>query len=447
MKKFTVNKRVLYTALSALVMLIGTIVAIEYAKGNFRVTESGFRQGTGLLAANSFPPGAEVYIDGKLTTATDDTLYVDPGTYTVEILRDGYTPWKKAITIEKELVTQTNAKLFPVSPSLTALTFTGIQNISPSPDGQKILFYTASASAQTKNGLYILELNEKPLNFQRGARQISQDGPEFNLSTAEFIWSPDSSQVLLTTAQKEVLLETGELNDLQTLPDISLTKRQLLSDWEEEMYLREREFLSKFPVEIIAVATESAKNVYISPDKKRLLYTATKSVSIPENLVPPLPIINSLPQERTLTPEAIYVYDREEDTNYKVGTAKSVVDDQFKSLLAVDLYSSQPTLGASESAFTTLQASTSAQTTRNFNRYHTSLYADTFQWYPDSKHLLYAQDNTINVMSYDGSNPTVLYAGPFTENFFYPWPDGSRLLIQTVFALSAPVNLYAIELD
>lgn len=439
-----VNKRVLYTVLSALVILVGTAVAVEYAKGNLRVSREGFQQGTGLLAANSFPPGAEVYINGKLTTATDDTLYIDPGTYTVEIKKDGFATWKKDLIIQRELVTQTNAKLFPVSPSLTALTYTGVENVSPSPDGQKLVYYNASASAQAKNGLYVLALNNNLINFQASeAKQISTDDQSMKLNTAEFIWSPDSSQVLVISENRQILLDVDQMNNLETTQDVTLRSKQILSEWEEEMYLREKEYLVRFPPEVVALATQSAQNVYISPDKKRLLYTATAELTIPENLVPPPPIINTQPQDRNLVPNGIYVYDREEDTNFKVGVAKTETNENVKKLLS--------TLGintpASTSAFQTLQATTSAQTAENFNRYHTSLYTDTLQWHPDSKHLLYAQDSTLNVMTYDGTNQTVLYAGPFSLGFFYPWPDGKRLIIQTMFALNAPVNLYAIELN
>ncbi len=50
-------------------------------------------------------------------------------------------------------------------------------------------------------------------------------------------------------------------------------------------------------------------------------------------------------------------------------------------------------------------------------------------------------------MEYDGQNRTTLYSGPFVNRFLYPWPDGSRLLIQTSFSPETPANLYAIELD
>ena len=86
--RLPINKGLLYTALSFLIIVAGTILAIEYAKGRFRISSQGFVQGTGLLSANSFPTGAEVIIDDKLVTATDDTLYLQPGTYRVKISKD-----------------------------------------------------------------------------------------------------------------------------------------------------------------------------------------------------------------------------------------------------------------------------------------------------------------------------------------------------------------------
>ena len=143
----SVNKRVLYTLLSGITILLGAVVAIQYAKGGYRVTDGGFRNNTGLLAANSFPTGAQVKINGRLVSATDDTLYLEPDTYDVEIVKDGFQPWRKALQIQAELVTQTDALLFPIAPSLSTLTFTGAENLLPSPDGQKILYFTASMSA------------------------------------------------------------------------------------------------------------------------------------------------------------------------------------------------------------------------------------------------------------------------------------------------------------
>jgi hypothetical protein len=129
--------RVWYTLLSAIFIVTVTVFVIRFAQG-YRVTPQG-PSTTGLFAANSFPPGAEVLINGRLTTATDSTINLPPGTYDVEIRREGYLPWKKTLTIQQGLVTQSNAQLYRRVPSLTPLTFFGAHNVTPSPETQKLL--------------------------------------------------------------------------------------------------------------------------------------------------------------------------------------------------------------------------------------------------------------------------------------------------------------------
>jgi hypothetical protein len=445
---FGLNRRTLYTFFSAAVILTGTLIAIQYANGYFRFTKRGVITDSGLLNANSFPSGAQVLVNGRLMTATEDTIYLEPGQYSVQIAKDGYSPWQKELTIERGLVAQTNAQLFRVAPSLTPLSFTGVNQLQPSPDGQKIVYYTASASAQAKKGLYILDLSSNPLNLQRGARQIADEVEGISLAKADFIWSPDSSQILVITPEKEVILEIGQKNDLRTLTDVSFQRKKILSEWEAEMYQRERQFLREFPPEVIAVATQSAKNVYLSPDKKRLLYTATQSAVIPENIVPPVPAANSQPESRTLEPGAMYVYDREEDRNFKIasGNTDGVITTD-KHLLARDLFQREAlSLTSSPSAFLTLQATTSAETVKRFMAYHTPLYTQAFQWFPDSKHLIYVEGERIRIMEYDGTNDVVVYSGPFRPGFVYPWPDGGQMVIITSFSQNSPENFYAIEL-
>ena len=241
------SMRLLYTLFSAVIIIVGTILAVNYAKGNYRFTQDGFVDETGLLSANSSPTGAQVLIDDKLITATDDTIYLEPGVYQVKIVKDGYNSWKKELTIEKELVAQTNALLFPVAPSLTPLTFTGSKNISPSPDGQKLIYYTDSTSTAAKNGLYVIDLEGNFLPLQRNSRQIAEDIESWNLAEADFIWSPDGTEVMMSAEGRHVMLDVNRKQNLYTLPDVGISKKQLLSQWEEEIYLQERQILAKFP--------------------------------------------------------------------------------------------------------------------------------------------------------------------------------------------------------
>jgi len=438
------HKGLLYTIVSIILIFAGTLLAIQYAKGSYRVTKEGFAQDTGLLSVNSIPTGAQVLIDDELVTATNDTVYLKPGQYQVKIAKDGYSSWEKSLLLESELVTQTNARLFPSAPSITPLTFTGVENLSTSPDGQKILFFTASNSAEKNNGLYILDLADNTLSLQKGPRQIAPKSSRVNMKNCRFIWSPDSLSFILIDQNLQILLDATKKNDVDSLPNIASQSKQILDEWEAEMFLREQQFLAKFPEQIIKIATQSAQNVYFSPDKKRLLYTATKNVLLNENLVAPLPAANTQTQVRAIQSGDIYVYDREEDRNFKIGSESIHNQGPIKSLLTIGL---EKNTTPSAKMVNSLQDDDIKITANNFNAYHTSFLSNTLQWHPDSKHLISGYDNQVKVIEYDGTNATTLYSGPFAQNFVYPWPNGSRLLILTSFSPNAPLNLYAVELE
>lgn len=462
------GSRIVYTLMSIAIVTLGSYFAIQYARGNWRVANNKIVANTGLLNANSFPTGAQVFIDDKLITATDDTIYLEPDTYHIKIIKEGYSPWYKTLNIQSELVTQSNALLFPSAPSITPLTFTGIDNINPSPDGQKVLFFTDQASSKLKNGFYVLDLNSNFLSLQSGPKQVTDNVEDLDLINAQVIWSPDSTEFIILAKNKEFLVSIDKKISLSEQKDISFQKKDILAQWEEDIYLRERQFLAKFPKEVIELAKSSAKNVYISPDKKRLLYTATASVTLTEDIVPPVPATNTQEESRTLEPGAIYVYDREEDKNFKVATVAALPDllnltatqaattiaetsneiiSTEKIILANDLEEvTAKSLEASPTAFYRLQRDNNLSTALSFANYYTATKLNTIQWFPDSKHLLFVEDGKIKIMEYDGQNKTTVYSGPFSNDFVYPWPDGSKLIIRTSFSPDSPDNLYVIDL-
>lgn len=455
------GSRVVYTLLSIVIIALGSYFAIQYARGSWRVANNRIVANTGLLNANSFPTGAQVFIDDKLITATDDTIYLEPDVYQIKIVKEGYSPWYKTLTIQSELVTQSNTLLFPAAPSITPLTFTGIDNINPSPDGQKILFFTNQASSKLKNGFYVLDLNSNFLSLQSGPKQITDDVEGLDLLNAKVIWSPDSTEVIILTENKEFLVSADKKVNLSEQKDITFQKKDILAQWEENIYLRERQYLAKFPKEILELTKTAAKNVYLSPDKKRLLYTATAAATLAEDIVPPVPSTNTQEEARMLEPGAIYVYDREEDKNFKVATVAALPDllnltatasatnnpNTEKFILADDLEQTvAKSLEASPTAFYRLQRSDNLSTALSFTNYYTAAQSNTMQWFPDSKHLLFVEEGKIKIMEYDGYNKTTVYSGPFSNDFVYPWPDGSKLIIRTSFSPDSPDNLYVIDL-
>lgn len=450
--KKLLTRNVIYFS-TVLFVIIATLGVIRYAKG-YRPTLNGEIRGTGLLATNSFPEGAQVYIDGKLTTATDDTLNINPKTYFVEIRKDGYHPWSKELTIEAELVTQTNATLFPTVPSLSPLTFTGAINPIPSPDGNKISFAVASASASTKNGLYTQELSSNPLAFNRSPRQIAQNTQEFDFAKATITWSPDSSEMVASFPNdRHILLEAVRFNNPSSYVDITIRLPLIFKEWEEELARDERAKLLELPDFMIKIATKSATNLYVSPDEERVLFQATQSTSIPTGLVPNLPSENTQPEDRQLTPGNFYVYDIKEDRNYLIHESQlpEVLDDQVtieKRMLLEDILHPIPAeLTSSPSAFKSLSSGMTINDTLHlFNAQYSSIHVSSIQWFPDSYHLIITTDTGIDIVEFDNTNRTTIYSGPFDKSFVYPWPNNSNLVTLIQFSPDTPPNLYAIEL-
>lgn len=69
-------------------------------------------------------------------------------------------------------------------------------------------------------------------------------------------------------------------------------------------------------------------------------------------------------------------------------------------------------------------------------------------WLPDSRHIILVEKDQISLLDFDGTNKAVIFAGNFLDNFVFPWPDSSRLVI--ISSLPTPTasepNFYGINL-
>lgn len=447
----------------------GTFLMIRYAQG-YRPTKTGTIKGTGLLSANSFPTAAEVYINGKLTTATDNTLNLDPGMYDIEIKKDGYHTWSKKIQIVAELVTETNAQLFPTSPSLEPLTYTGALMPIPSPDGTKLVFTVASSSAVAKNGLYVQELSSSPISLNKTARQIARTESSYDYTTSSYTWSPNGNEILVSfKTGSHILLNATEFNDLSSLKDVTVMLPQILSEWELELAREERVQLLKLPDFMAKVATQSATNLYFAPDNKKLLYQATSDLLIPTGLIPTLPSSSTQQEVRGIKSGSWYIYDIKEDKNFLIsdgnlpesnlctssakarekcpetqsslrGPSKLTLLPNFQEPIPAELVSSP-------SAFHILQGNLStSESIALFNAQYSPIFVGNIQWYPDSTHLIITTDQGIDLIEYDGTNRQTVYSGPMDKNIVYPWPDYSKIITRIQFSPDTSPNLYTIKL-
>lgn len=453
------NRRLLIFLTTLVIVAAGTYAAIQFGKGYRPDFTTRAIRGTGLLVANSIPKGAQVHIDGKLTTATDDTINLPPGEYDIEIKKDGYLPWKKRLRIEAELVTQANARLFPAVTDLDPLTFMGAANLVPSPDSQKIVYTVTRSSLTTNNGLWILDLIERPLSLSKDPRQIALSSEDVDWSSAILSWSPDSNELLAhlpatapRSLERNIRLSADDLNRPGALLDVTARLPLIFSQWEEQLARKLNDQLLDLPLAMQDIATASATNLYFSPDGEKLLYTATREATIPEGLIPPPPATSTQQEERRIRAGNIYVYDRKEDKNFLIlGAARPaelsdlpVREAILDRVMPRSLFAQE----ASPSAFARLQKESTEETIAAFQAQYSPLGLQPIIWFSDSSHLIHIEEERISILDYDGTNRTAVYAGPFEEGFVYPWPDGSKILILTNLNpdSSLPPNIYAVNL-
>lgn len=395
------NKKSLIVILSVFALIIfGTYIISIIAKGyqlNFK--NGTVLQATGLLSATSKPKSASVFIDDRLVTATDDTINLPPGEYNIRISKDGYLPWKKTVQIKKEIVYQTDTQLFSSVPDLQPVTLSGAINPSLSPDGSKIIFAVASASASINNGLYQIELNDNiiPIN-KKMPHQIAQNFPNLDWSKFTFDFSPNSRQILANLKNSNItyLISLDSQINTKTISDVTPRISIIKEDWENQSKQLIAAKIEKLPLDIKnLISTDSAKNISFSQTEDKILYLAKDNSKIKENIITPPPAQSTQIQTRDIKKGNYYVYDIKDDTNFWIGPQNSV--------------------------------------TNPF-------------WLPNSNNIVFIEDKKIKVIEYDATNKQVLFAGNFNPNVVFPWSDGSRIITLTSAYIGAPENLYSITI-
>ncbi|MDO8514900.1 MAG: PEGA domain-containing protein [bacterium] len=378
------NKRFLAVLFSIVLILSVTVAVILTAKGYRPNFDDKTMDITGILVATSDPDGASVYLNNKLTTATNTTLNLKPGSYDVKISKDGYYDWQKKIEIKKEEVFKTNAFLFPRASDLRPITLNGVTNPTLSPDESRVAFTVASASA-TATGIYTLSMSGIPVINNVNIRQIFRDNGLALSKVEGLIWSADDTQLIASQSGKYYMLDTDKMTVSPTI--ISNTQLEVLkTGWQQETDLKAKSQLSKLQISL------PIKNFKFSPDETKILYTASSSATLPAPIIN-LPGSNPTPEVRSLISGSTYVYDLKEDRNYLIN-------------------------------------------------------AQQVQWFVTSRHLVINEGKQISIMEYDGTNKAVVYAGPFVDNYVFVWPNWAKIIILTNLNTSSTVgeNLYTINL-
>jgi hypothetical protein len=398
--KKKINKQLVISIFIFTVLVLVTVGVIMYGKGyRFGLGPGKIEfRGTGLLVTKSIPDGAQVFIDGRLKTATDNTINLAPGEYEIKIYKEGYFPWQKKIKIETEVVTKAEALLVPTAPKLESITDLGANYPIMDPTITRIAFNVSSQSAE-KNGIYVFDMKSNTLpTLQSSSTQVVNDLLDI-FSSAQTSWSPDGKDIIATISADRLepysyLLDTDRANNPPN--NVTSVLPTVAESWNKLRTSKDKAVLDSLPKAVKKMTADNFKIMAFSPDRNKILYEASHSATLPIIIKPRLLGVNSTPEYREITEGNIYVYDVKEDRNYKLD------GDNFK---------------------------------------------QAYSWFTDSKHFIFVKNKEVHIMDFDGLNDVVVYAGPFVEDYIFPWPDATRIVILTNLGNNkiAP-NLYTISL-
>lgn len=398
--------RVLVFLLTLIIVGVGGYIAMMYARGYRINPDNGQVTPHGLLVVKSNPDGAQILLNNELKSATDTTISLVPDSYDVEIKKEGYKSWSKTITINKEEVTEIGASLFKSAPSLSALTFEGCINPVASADMTKIAYAILPENKSDypqKAGIWVIETINLPIGFSKEARRIT-DG---DFSKATWTWSPDGREILATTSTAVYLLNTGSYTPQGQRINIADGKADTLKSWGLEEKKRLDSKLKNVPNDLSSIVKSKAKAVLFSPDENMLIYTASGSATLPEDLIKHLPGSSTQKEERKIDKGNTYVYDIKEDKNFLIDTTSDNL------VLGSDVDGNQ---------------------TRKI------------MWFPNSRNVVLSESGKITIMDYDGTNRQVVFMGGFINPFVFTTVSEDRLLVLTDLGGNESPNLYTLTI-
>jgi hypothetical protein len=337
---------------------------------------------TGMISAKSNPQGANVYLDGKLLTATNNTLSgIKPGKHNLRIIKNGYVDWEKEIEVFPELVTDITAVLITQTPRIEPLTNTGARNPILSNSLERIAFFSKDTESP---GVWVQDLRGSTLNiFRNSAKNILKDNNFITYSNGKsLIWSPDEDQLLIELDNNKFYLLDISSNNVTPVG----SPLELQNQWKDNTDKKRIDFITQLnlPEEFIEIA--SKEDTQWSPDNKKFLY--------------------------------------------------KVIEDE---MVIYKIYNMEKPLPIGEQIETTVLEYSTTSEQPKISWYSDSFHLILTEFYSDKD-----KKGKISIVRIDGTNKIEIYNNTLFSDAVYSTPSGDKLIILTSYKSNEQPDLYTL---
>lgn len=187
MKKWV---RKIYLFLAVLIFLSASAFFILLSLGyTYNFSKNRFEK-TSVLYIKSYPRDSKIFLNGKESkhVTPSEITHLKPNLYEIRIEKENYQTWKKTLLIKpRQTVFIEDISLFYNEPKIEIIKEGNFQELSISPDKQRLLFYD-----QDSRDINIFDLFENQIiNIETDI-----DKPEYGL------WSSDNQKILLKIGEK-----------------------------------------------------------------------------------------------------------------------------------------------------------------------------------------------------------------------------------------------------
>jgi hypothetical protein len=169
------RRRVLLYVVSVIVVIVITVIFFFLMIG-YRVNpKDGIVQQGGLVQLFSFPSGARVTIgSAELERSTNTKITINPGTYAVQMNKEGFIPWRKDFSVRSgQVIWLNSARLIPKQLQTdTVLTLDRVDD-SITSQGSKVMVLLPD---KAKPVISVVQLND---DKEVKVKSVNLDGPNF----------------------------------------------------------------------------------------------------------------------------------------------------------------------------------------------------------------------------------------------------------------------------